>query len=308
MKSTKVSNIILDILKFTILILGAIITVMPFVWMILSSLKTASEITAIPPTFFPKDPQWSNYQEAWSRAPFLRYFVNTIIVAVCSTLGVLITTVLSAFAFSRLNFPGKKLVFALLMATLMIPGEMLVITNYITVFNMKIDIGNIRSMGIHFVDALIIEISEFLNRYFLGINTYGALIIPWIASVFYIYLLTQFFMQVPDAIYLAAKVDKCSDWKFMWKIMVPMNKQAIVTIGILNFISSWNAFMWPLLVTNDPNMRVLSNGLTQFQSEAGSDYQLIMAASCILVMPIIIIYLFLRKYIIEGVTRSGLKG
>ena len=287
MKSTRVSNIILDILKFTILILGAIITVMPFVWMILSSLKTASEITAIPPTFFPKDPQWSNYQEAWSRAPFLRYFVNTVIVAVGSTFGVLITTVFSAFAISRLNFPGKKLIFSLLMATLMIPGEMLVITNYITVYNMKLEIGETRIMGI---------------------DSYGALIIPWIASVFYIYLLTQFFMQVPDAIYLAAKVDKCSDWKFMWKIMLPMNKQAVVTIGILNFISSWNAFMWPLLVTNDPNMRVLSNGLTQFQSEAGSDYQLIMAASCILVMPIIIIYLFLRKYIIEGVTRSGLKG
>jgi multiple sugar transport system permease protein len=260
---------------------------MPFVWMILSSLKTASEITAIPPTFFPKDPQWSNYKEAWSRAPFLRYFINTVIVAVGSTFGVLITTVFSAFAFSRLNFPGKKLIFSLLMATLMIPGEMLVITNYITVYNMKIEIGETRIMGI---------------------DSYGALIIPWIASVFYIYLLTQFFMQVPDAIYLAAKVDKCSDWKFMWKIMLPMNKQAVVTIGILNFISSWNAFMWPLLVTNDPNMRVLSNGLTQFQSEAGSDYQLIMAASCILVMPIIIIYLFLRKYIIEGVTRSGLKG
>ncbi len=287
MKSTKVSNLVLDILKFTILILGAIITMMPFVWMILSSLKTSSEITAIPPTFFPKDPQWSNYQEAWSRAPFLRYFVNTVIVAVGSTFGVLITTVLSAFAFSRLNFPGKKLIFSLLMATLMIPGEMLVITNYITVYNMKLEIGETRIMGI---------------------DSYGALIIPWIASVFYIYLLTQFFMQVPDAIYLAAKVDKCSDWKFMWKIMLPMNKQAVVTIGILNFISSWNAFMWPLLVTNDPNMRVLSNGLTQFQSEAGSDYQLIMAASCILVMPIIIIYLFLRKYIIEGVTRSGLKG
>ena len=103
----------------------------------------------------------------------------------------------------------------------------------------------------------------------MGIDSYGALILPWIASVFYIYLLTQFFMQVPDAIYLAAKVDKCSDWKFMWKIMLPMNKQAVVTIGILNFISSWNAFMWPLLVTNDPSMRVLSNGLTQFQSEAG---------------------------------------
>ncbi len=274
----KVIALILNILKYAFLIAGAIFTVLPFVWMIASSLKTPAEIVQVPPAIFPKAAQWSNYKVAWNAAPFAKYLLNTVIVTACTTIGVLITTVLSAFAFSRLEFPGKKLIFSLFLATLMIPGEMLIITNYITIMKLQ------------------------------WIDTYQAMIVPWISSVFYIYLLTQFFMQVPNELYLAAKVDKCSDFKFMLRIMVPMNKQAIITIAILNIISSWNAFLWPLLVTNSDGMRVLSHGLIRFQTEAGASYELIMAASCILVMPIIIVYLFLRKYIIEGVTRSGLKG
>ncbi len=274
----KFLSIVADVLKYVILIFGSIFTVLPFVWMISSSLKTPAELIMTPPALFPAVPQWQNYNDAWNAAPFTRYLINTIIVTTCSTAGVLITTVLSAFAFSRLNFPGKKTVFSLFLSTLMIPGEMLIITNYETIIKL------------HWIDS------------------YKAMIIPWISSAFYIYLLTRFFMQVPESLYLAAKVDKCSDFKYMVKIMVPMNKQAIFSIAILNIISSWNAFLWPLLVTNSQEMRVLSNGLVRFQSEAGSSTELIMAASCILVMPIIIIYLFLRKYIIEGVTRSGLKG
>ncbi len=274
----KFLSIVADVLKYVILIFGSIFTVLPFVWMISSSLKTPAELIMTPPALFPAVPQWQNYNDAWNAAPFTRYLINTIIVTTCSTAGVLITTVLSAFAFSRLNFPGKKTVFSLFLSTLMIPGEMLIITNYETIIKL------------HWIDS------------------YKAMIIPWISSAFYIYLLTRFFMQVPESLYLAAKVDKCSDFKYMIKIMVPMNKQAIFSIAILNIISSWNAFLWPLLVTNSQEMRVLSNGLVRFQSEAGSSTELIMAASCILVMPIIIIYLFLRKYIIEGVTRSGLKG
>lgn len=278
MNAKRVKNIILDILKYVILIAGALFTLLPFIWMISSSLKTPAEIVKIPPQLFPEVPQFSNYVEAWNAAPFGRYLLNTVIITAFSTIGVLITTVLSAFAFSRLKFPGKDLVFSLFLATLMIPGEMLIVTNFIT----------ITKLG--------------------WIDTYQAMIVPWISNVFYIYLLTQFFMQVPESLYLAAKVDKCSDFKYMMKIMVPMNKSPITTVAILNIIGSWNSFMWPLLVTNSDEMRVLSNGLIRFQTEAGSSYQLIMAASSILVMPIIIAYLFLRKYIIEGVTQSGIKG
>lgn len=278
MNAKKVKNIVLNILKYAILIAGALFTLLPFIWMIASSLKTPAEIVKIPPQLFPEVPQFSNYVEAWNAAPFGRYLLNTIIITAFSTVGVLITTVLSAFAFSRLKFPGKDLVFSLFLATLMIPGEMLIVTNFIT----------ITKLG--------------------WIDTYQAMIVPWLSNVFYIYLLTQFFMQVPESLYLAAKVDKCSDFKYMMKIMVPMNKSPITTVAILNIIGSWNSFMWPLLVTNSDEMRVLSNGLIRFQTEAGSSYQLIMAASSILVMPIIIAYLFLRKYIIEGVTQSGIKG
>ena len=278
MESRKPAAIAANILKYAVLLIGAFFTLLPFLWMISSSFKTPAEIIKIPPVLVPAELQWQNYVEAWTAAPFGRYLINTIIITVFTTVGVLITSVLSAFAFSRLRFPGKDLVFSLFMATLMIPGEMLIITNFLTITKL------------HWID------------------TYQAMIVPWVSNVFYIYLLTQFFLQVPDALYLAAKVDKCSDLKFMLKIMVPMNKSAITTIAILNIIGSWNSFLWPLLVTNSQEMRVLSNGLIRFQTEAGTDYELIMAASCILVVPIILVFLFLRKYVLEGVAFNGVKG
>ncbi len=278
MKSRKPAAIAANILKYAVLLIGAFFTLLPFLWMISSSFKTPAEIIKIPPVLVPAELQWQNYVEAWTAAPFGRYLINTIIITVFTTIGVLITSVLSAFAFSRLKFPGKDLVFSLFMATLMIPGEMLIITNFLTITKL------------HWID------------------TYQAMIVPWVSNVFYIYLLTQFFLQVPDALYLAAKVDKCSDLKFMLRIMVPMNKSAITTIAILNIIGSWNSFLWPLLVTNSQEMRVLSNGLIRFQTEAGTDYELIMAASCILVVPIILVFLFLRKYVLEGVAFNGVKG
>ena len=278
MKSRKPAAIAANILKYAVLLIGAFFTLLPFLWMISSSFKTPAEIIKIPPVLVPAELQWQNYVEAWTAAPFGRYLINTITITVFTRVGVLVTSVLSAFAFSRLKFPGKDLVFSLFMATLMIPGEMLIITNFLTITKL------------HWID------------------TYQAMIVPWVSNVFYIYLLTQFFLQVPDALYLAAKVDKCSDLKFMLRIMVPMNKSAITTIAILNIIGSWNSFLWPLLVTNSQEMRVLSNGLIRFQTEAGTDYELIMAASCILVVPIILVFLFLRKYVLEGVAFNGVKG
>lgn len=273
----KITNFLATFFKYVILIFGALFTLLPFFWMISSSLKSAAEIIKIPPSLFPSRPRWENYADALAAAPFARYFLNTIIVTFFSTIGVLITTILSAFAFSRLNFPGKKVVFSLFLATLMIPGEMLIITNYLT----------ITQLG--------------------WIDHYQAMIVPYLTSVFYIYLLTQFFSQVPESLYLAAKVDKCSDFKYMVKIMVPMNKSSITTVAILNVIACWNSFLWPLLVTNSEEMRVISHGLVRFQTEAGSQNELIMAASCIMVMPVIILYLFLRKYIIRGVATGGMK-
>lgn len=276
-RSRKATNMASTFAKYAILTIGAALTLLPFLWMISSSLKTPEEIVKIPPVAIPAQPQFSNYARAWQAAPFGRYFLNTVLITLATTCGVVLTSILSAFAFSKLTFRGKRLLFALCMATLMIPGEMLIITNFITITKLR------------------------------WMDTYQAMIVPWMSSVFYIYLLNQFFVQLPEPLYLAAKLDKCSDWKFLWKIMVPMNKSAITTIAILNVIGSWNAFLWPLLVTNSPEMRVLSTGLIRFQTEAGTSYELIMAASCIMILPIIAIFLILRKYVLEGVAFSGLK-
>lgn len=267
-----------QIISYIILIIGACITALPFIWMVLSAFKTRAEIIQVPPTFFPKEWHWQNFVEAFKAAPFARYFVNTLVMTIVSTVCSVITTILASYAFARLEFKGKNLLFSIFLATMMIPGEMLVITNFLTV----------SSLG--WLDSL------------------KALVIPYMANVFNIYLLRQFFMQVPDALYYAAKVDGCGDFKYLWKIMIPLNKNAITTIIILNIISCWNAYMWPLLVTNKRENRVLSTALTTFTSEAGTDYQLVMAASCILVVPIVIFYLILRKQIISGVSRSGIKG
>ena len=190
----------------------------------------------------------------------------------------LFVTVLASFGFSRLKFPGRDVIFGILLATLMIPGEMLIITNFVTISRLG------------------------------WMDTRAALIVPFMASVFYIYLLRQFFLKVPDTLYFAAKVDACSDWRYLWKVMVPINKQAISTIAILNAIACWNAFLWPLMVTNSESKRVLSIGLVQFQTEAGTDFELLMAAASMLVLPIMLMYLFMHKQIIRGVTQSGIKG
>lgn len=263
-------------LMYLLLSLGALITLLPFVWMLLTSVKDPTEVLGS--GFLPTIWRFDNYIRAMQTAPLATYFFNTVLVTAVSTAVTLAVVILAAFGFSRLKFPGRDIVFALLLATLMIPGEMLIITNFVTI-----------------------------NR--LGwMDTRAALIVPWVASVFFIYLLKQFFMQIPDSLYYAAKVDACSDWRYLWKIMVPNNRQAISTIAILNAINCWNAFLWPLLVTNSETKRVLSIGLTQFQTEVGTSYELLMAASAMLVMPMVILYLVLHKQIIHGVARSGIKG
>ncbi len=267
------------IIIYILLAAGAIVMLFPFFWMITGSLKTYSEITASPIVWWPKVVQWSNYAEALEIAPFDKYFVNTVIMATINTAAVLLTSIFAAFAFSRLKFKGRDLIFSILLATLMIPSQILIITNYVTV-----------AVRMHLMDTML------------------ALILPYTASIFYIYLLREFFNQIPEQLYLAAKVDGTSDWRYLWKIMVPNAKNALITIGLFSFIASWNSYIWPLLVTNSQSKRVLSIGLRYFSGEAGTDYHLLMAAGTIVIMPLLIIYLFLRRYIMEGVSRAGIKG
>ena len=265
-------------LKYFVLVAFAIITLFPFYWMIASSFKDSFEVIQTPPTMFPNKILWQNYSTAFSMAPFGRYFINTILVTVLSIISTVIIAILSAFAFSHLEFKGRDLLFSIFLASMMIPGEVLIVTNFKT----------ISQMGL--------------------MDTYSALFVPYMANVLYIYMLREFFLKIPKQLYYAAKVDGSSDWKFLWRIVVPMAKPSIITICILVGINSWNAFLWPLLVTNKENMRLLATGLTAFQSDAGNQYELIMAASTIITMPIIAVYIFLHKKIMNGISIGGIKG
>ncbi len=267
-----------SVLSKTFIVLMAIITLFPFVYMILSSLMTYQEATSIPPTLFPKELQWNNFAQAMEQAPFIRYFFNTIIVAGISTIGTVITTILASFALVQLEFKYKNALILGMAALLMVPYEVTVFTNYQT----------IAQLGL--------------------LDTYAALILPSLASVFYIFYLKEYLSSVPSSYYKVAKVNGCSDLEFVKRILLPLAKPALFTMGILSFIGGWNSFLWPILVTNSKEMRLLSNGLSSFATESGTNVQLQMAASTIAIVPILVLYLIFRKQIIRGVVKSGVKG
>ncbi|WIK67602.1 MULTISPECIES: carbohydrate ABC transporter permease [Globicatella] len=267
-----------NILLYMLLFLGGLFMVLPFYWMLVTSLKSAGEAIAIPPTWLPRNWLFSNYEKALKVAPFARYFLNSLLVTLTTTTGELITSILAAFAFAKLKFWGKDVLFIILLATMMVPGELMTIPNFVTLASWDM------------------------------INTYWALIIPWLASVFSVFTLKQSFQSIPDQLYYAAKTDGASDWRFLWEMMVPLSKSSIIAVMILKVIGSWNSFMWPLIVTNDKALRTLPVGLQAFTTEAGTQFELLMAASTLVVVPMVVIYLFLQKYIMQGIASSGLKG
>lgn len=266
------------IIVYLLLIAGSFIMIFPFVWMILSSFKTSAEIIAFPPKLFPSHFNFSNYKRAFQMAPFGKYFLNSVVVMFFSVVCTTFTTILGAFAFSRLNFKGKEVIFAILISLMMIPFEMLIITNYTTIVKLKL------------------------------YNTLPALVLPFISSIFYTYILKSFFDTVPNSIYYSARIDGASNWFYLWRVMVPLAKPSLFTIVLLNALSSWNSFMWPLYITSDSRSRTLPYGLQAFTTEAGSLHELLMAASSVIVIPMIILFVFARKYIVNGVSRGGLKG
>ncbi|MBP3378824.1 MAG: carbohydrate ABC transporter permease [Clostridia bacterium] len=258
----------------------ALIVLFPFYWMIISSLKSLAEYRESVPTFWPRQILFSNYATAFTTAKLGQLFINTMIVGIVSTLLSLVITVLSAFAFARLEFKGKDAMFAALLATMMIPGELFTITNYSTVTQLG------------------------------WMNTYTVLIVPFLVSVFYIYLLRQNFMQIPNELYLAAKVDGTSDIKYPWKVMVPLALPTLISITILKMMGAWNSYIWPRLVANDEAHSLITNGLRNAFTETTGDvnYPVQMAAVAIVSAPLFLVFIFLRKYIMKGVSRSGIKG
>ena len=273
-------KVLVKFFTYAFLAVMALIVLFPFYWMIISSLKNLEEYRFNIPTFWPKTIVLGNYAEAFTEASLGKLFLNTAYVGIVSTILSLVITVLSAFAFARLDFKGKDAMFGALMATMMIPGELFTITNYAT----------INSFG--------------------WMNTFTVLIVPFLVSVFYIYLLRQNFMQIPNELYLAAKVDGCGDLKYLWKVMIPLALPTLISITILKMMGAWNSYVWPRLVANDEAHRLITNGLRNaFTATTGDvNYPVQMAAVAIVSAPLFLVFVFLRKYIMKGVSRSGIKG
>lgn len=268
-------------ITYTLLGFWALIVLFPFYWMILTSFKSYGSYNAeSTPNFFPTDPTLENYETAFTAVPLGDYFLNTVVFTLLTTLIMVAVTVLAAFAFARLNFKGKNIAFTVFLSLMMIPSELVVITNFVTITN----------MGLR--------------------NTFTGLVLPSVTSVFYIYLLKENFASVPDELYYAAKVDGTSDFKYLMKVLVPMCAPTIVTVTILKVIECWNSYVWPRLITDDENYYLVSNGIQAIR-EGGFGRENIpgmMAAVTVISLPLIVLFLVFRKKIMAGVARGGTKG
>ncbi len=263
---------------YAILIAGALWALFPFVWMVLTSLKGYAEASAAE-NFLPTRWLFSNYVDAWNQVEFFpRYFANTLFMSLATVVGVLITSTLAAYAFARMEFPGRDTLFIVLLATMMVPFEVTLVPNFIIIRNLQWS------------------------------DHYEALIIPWVASAFSIFLLRQFFRSIPQELYDAAVIDGCTQLRFLISIVLPLSRPALITSGLFTFLSSWNSLMWPLLVTNRPEMRPIQVAMATFIGDAGTQIQLLLAAVTISVIPVIIIYLILQRWFIEGIATVGIRG
>ena len=267
--------------KYLMLGIWGVIVLFPFYWMVLTSIKSYSAYNSeYIPKFFTLYPTLQNYAEAFSAVPLARYFLNTLIFTVVTTCLMLVVITLAAFAFARLNFRGKRLAFTLLLSLMMIPNELVIITNFVTITDL-----NLR-------------------------NTFMGLILPSVTSVFYIYLLKENFAQVPDELYYAAKVDGTPDFKYLTRVLIPICSPTLVTIIILKVIECWNSYVWPRLITDDENLFLVSNGIQAIRENGfgRENIPAMMAAVVVISMPLIALFLVFRKKIMEGVSRGGLKG
>ena len=266
---------------WALLVFWALMVLFPFYWMLLTSVKSYGTYNAeYVPKLFTLSPTLQNYADAFQAVPLARYFLNTMLFTVITTAIMLVVTVLAAFAFARLNFRGKGLAFTLFLSLMMIPNELVVITNYVTVTNAELR------------------------------NTFLGLILPSVTSVFYIYLLKENFSQIPDELYYAAKVDGTSDLKYLWKVMIPICQPTIVTVTILKVIECWNSYVWPRLVTTDPNHFLVSVGIQEIRENGfgRENIPAMMAAVVVISLPLIILFLIFHKKIMAGVARGGTKG
>ena len=280
-RAVRVRGALSNAVLYILLTLWALMVLFPFYWMILTSLKSYSAYNSeYIPQLYTLAPTLQNYFDAFTAVPLSRYLLNTLIFTVVTTGIMLLVTVLAAFGFARLSFRGRDLVFTLFLALMMIPSELVVITNYVTITN----------WGLR--------------------NSFAGLILPSVTSVFYIYLLRENFAQVPDELYYAAKVDGTSDFKYLWKVMLPICRPTIVTITILKVIECWNSYVWPRLITDNEAYYLVSNGIQSIRENGfgRENIPAMMAAVVVISVPLIVLFLIFRNKIMEGVSRGGTKG
>lgn len=270
-----------NVVIYGLLTVWALVVLFPFYWMILTSLKSYSSYNSeYIPKLFTLSPTLQNYIDAFTTVPLGGYFVNTVIFTVATTAIMLVVTILAAFAFARLDFKGKDIAFTLFLSLMMIPNELVIITNYVTITNLDMR------------------------------NTFMGLILPSVTSVFYIYLLKENFAQIPDELYRAAKVDGTSDFRYLWKVMIPICRPTIITITILKVIECWNSYVWPRLITDNEAYYLVSNGIQEIRENGfgRENIPAMMAAVVVISIPLIVLFLIFHKKIMEGVSRGGTKG
>lgn len=269
-------------LAATIAVTAGLVVIAPFVITVSNSLMSVSEAFRFPPRLIPAEARWDNYVTAWTGAPFARYFFNTLVAAGAITIGQMFTSIMAAYAFARLRFPGGNLLFGVFLATLMVPGHVVLIPNYLT-----------------------------LSKFGL-INTYGALILPFLASGFSVFLIRQHFKTVPRDLEDAAKIDGANTWTTLWRIFVPLAKPVIATAGLFTFLGEWNAYLWPLIVIDTENMRTVTVGLASFvtasQEEGLTNWPVVLAASVMVLLPTLVAFALAERQLVKGITLSGLKG
>lgn len=263
---------------YIVLGVGAVTMLVPFLWMLSTSLKEAGAVFTFPPQWIPKPIVWRNYADAWNAVPFGRFYLNSIFISISQTFGVLLTSSMAAFAFARLDFPGRDKLFFLYLATMMLPGAVTMIPTFI------------------------------LMKKFAWIDTYRALIIPSLFTAYGTFLLRQFFMGLPSDLEDAARIDGCSKLGIYRHVVIPLSKPALATLGTMTFIGSWNSFMWPLIVTNSMEKKTLPIGLASFQGLYTTDWTLLMAASIIVMVPTLAVFIFNQRFFVEGIKLSGMKG
>lgn len=263
---------------YLILFAGAAYAAFPFVWMLLTSLKGRTEAMAAPPTLLPKVWHWDNYVKAWQAAPFARYFLNTFLVCALVVLGTAVICTLAAYAFAKMEFYGRNVLFVLFLSTLMIPFETIIIPNFIIIKHLHL------------------------------LNSYGALIVPWVATVFSVFLLRQYFSQLPQDLFDSAQLDGASHLRMLWSIVVPLSRGPLTAVVLFAFLGSWNSLLWPLIATSSQSIRPIQLGLTVFVNADANDPQLLMAASAFTIAPIVVLYFFMQRQFVEGFASSGIKG